>query len=235
MTKIRAEIREALIAQSDPNTKASNQRFFKEALKQYGLKSAQTKKISQTFYKKIKDKSKAEIFNLCEQLWSSGYIEEAMIAALWTEKLTKQFVPEDISTFSHYIDNYVNNWATCDTFCNHSVGNLITMYPELITHLKQWAKSENMWLRRAAAVSLIVPAKKGLFLTEVFKIADLLLSDTEDLVQKGYGWMLKVAAHKHETDVFEYVLSKKSIMPRTALRYAIEKMPQERRKEAMAK
>ena len=55
------------------------------------------------------------------------------------------------------------------------------------------------------------------------------------MVQKGYGWMLKVASQKHQKKVYEYVLSKRAIMPRTSLRYAIEKMPKEMKKEAMKK
>jgi len=90
-------------------------------------------------------------------------------------------------------------------------------------------------MRRAAAVSLIVPARRGKFLTEIFQIADLMLPDNDDMVQKGYGWMLKVASQSHEQEVFEYVISNKRVMPRTALRYAIEKMPPELKTIAMEK
>ena len=90
-------------------------------------------------------------------------------------------------------------------------------------------------MRRASAVSLIVPAKKGMFLQDVFEIADIMLLDKDDMVQKGYGWMLKVASHLHQKEVFDYVINKKSVMPRTSLRYAIEKMPEELKKKAMAK
>ena len=90
-------------------------------------------------------------------------------------------------------------------------------------------------MRRGAAVTLIVPAKKGLFLDDLFEIADILLLDKEDMVQKGYGWMLKVASQAHLQPAFEYVVKHKEVMPRTALRYAIEKMPEAMRKEAMKK
>lgn len=66
-------------------------------------------------------------------------------------------------------------------------------------------------------------------------LADILLQDGDDLVRKGYGWLLKEASREHRDAVFGYVLGKKRIMPRTALRYAIELMPQEMRKEAMRK
>jgi 3-methyladenine DNA glycosylase AlkD len=109
------------------------------------------------------------------------------------------------------------------------------MYPDFLAKLKEFAHSENRWVKRAAAVSLIIPARKGLFLKDIFEIADILLMDSDDLVQKGYGWMLKVASQAHQHEVFEYVMSKKAVTPRTALRYAIEKMPEELKKQAMQK
>jgi 3-methyladenine DNA glycosylase AlkD len=90
-------------------------------------------------------------------------------------------------------------------------------------------------MRRAACVSLIVPAKHGKFLPEVFEIASLVLTDPDDMVQKGYGWLLKEASRKHTAEVFEYVMRNKAVMPRTALRYAIELMPWELKAEAMKK
>jgi 3-methyladenine DNA glycosylase AlkD len=109
------------------------------------------------------------------------------------------------------------------------------MYPEYLSGLKKWAKSPNRWLRRASAVSLIIPARRGEFLKDIFEIADVLLLDQDDLVQKGYGWMLKEASRKNQKEVFDYIMKKKKTMPRTALRYAIEKMPKELKTEAMAK
>jgi 3-methyladenine DNA glycosylase AlkD len=90
-------------------------------------------------------------------------------------------------------------------------------------------------MRRAAAVTLIIPARKGKFLNDIIDIANTLLLDSDDLVQKGYGWMLKAASEAHQKEVFDFVISKKSVMPRTALRYAIEKMPEDLRREAMKK
>jgi 3-methyladenine DNA glycosylase AlkD len=133
------------------------------------------------------------------------------------------------------VDRYVTNWATCDTLCNHSVGTLVEMYPELLTALKGWATSPNRWMKRAAAVSLIVPARHGKFLQDILEIADILLMDKDDMVQKGYGWMLKAASQAHQQEVFNYVMRNKAVMPRTALRYAIEKMPQDFKKKAMEK
>jgi 3-methyladenine DNA glycosylase AlkD len=63
----------------------------------------------------------------------------------------------------------------------------------------------------------------------------MLLSDKDDMVQKGYGWLLKEASRKHQKEVLNYVLKNKKKMGRTALRYAIELMPKELKTEAMKK
>jgi 3-methyladenine DNA glycosylase AlkD len=147
----------------------------------------------------------------------------------------KHFEPNDFDVFEKWVNVYVDNWASCDTLSNHTIGTFIEMYPEFLTGLKRWATSQNRWTKRASAVSLIIPARKGMFLNDIFIIADILHSDKDDMVQKGYGWMLKAASQAHQKKVFDYVMRKKATMPRTSLRYAVEKMPAELKARAMAK
>ena len=228
-------IRLDLIKNSNDQLKISTQHFFKEGVSCYGIRSATVGKIGKEYFKAIKGISKAEIFDLSTELWQSGYIEESIIACDWSYNVHKEFEPGDFKVFEKWIATYVNNWASCDTFCNHTVGKFIEMYPAYLTELKRWTQSRNRWMRRAAAVSLIVPARQGKFLNDILEIAGLLLLDQDDMVQKGYGWMLKVASQKHLEDIFEYVNANKATMPRTALRYAIEKMPAELKSMAMGK
>lgn len=231
LSKVRAELKQ----NSDPEVRESSFKFFKEKIKPYGVKSAVVKQIGKENFRAVKSKTKAEIFSLCEQLWQSGYMEESFIACNWSYSMRRQFQPEDFIIFEHWVNDYINNWASCDTFCNHTTGDFVERFPAYLQELKRWAKSENRWMRRASAVSLIVPAKSGKFLKDIFEIADILLNDKDDMVQKGYGWMLKVASNNHEKEVFDFVMKYKSVMPRTALRYAIEKMPAELKKAAMKK
>jgi 3-methyladenine DNA glycosylase AlkD len=228
-------IRHDLQTSSDPQTREGAHNFFKEKIKLFGVKTEIVTKIGKEHYKNIKNKTKSEIFELCEKLWKSGYMEESFIACHWSYFLRKQYEPSDFMLFEKWVNNYVSNWASCDGFCNHTMGAFIEVYPEYFPELKKWTKSDNRWMRRACAVTLIIPAKHGKFLNDIFEIADLLLLDKDDLVQKGYGWMLKAASHAHQKEVFDYVMKKRSIMPRTALRYAIEKMPKELKRKAMEK
>lgn len=235
MKEIISAVRKALNDNVDEKTKRTAQNFFKEEIKYYGVKVSIVTKLGIKYFEDIKDKPKSEIFTLCEELWKSGITEETYIACNWSYYIHGQYEPSDFQLFEKWINLYVDNWASCDTLCNHTIGTFIEMYPDYIHRLKEWTRSDNRWVKRAAAVTLIIPARKGLFLKDIFEIADILLLDKDDLVQKGYGWMLKAASEAHQQEVFDYVMSKKAIMPRTSLRYAIEKMPKELKAQAMAK
>ena len=229
------EIRQELRRNSDKKAKNTARKFFKEKIKLYGVKTAIVRKIGKKYFKNIKNNKKKDIFDLCEELWQSGYMEESFIACNWSYFIRKDYEPKDIKVFENWVNNFISNWASCDTLCNHSVGAFVEKYPEYVSTLKKWARSKNRWMRRASAVSLIIPAKQGKFLKDIIEIADILLLDQDDLVQKGYGWMLKAASHMHQKEIYDYIIKEKTKMPRTALRYAIEKMPKELKIKAMEK
>jgi 3-methyladenine DNA glycosylase AlkD len=230
-----SSIQKELERHADEKTAQSGDRFFKEPVKIYGVQTAVVNRIARTYFLQIRHLDKQQIFNLCEQLLKTDYCEDAFIAFDWSYKLHDKYRPEDMEIFENWLNNYVNNWAKCDTLCNHTIGSFIEKYPEYIDRLKQWARSENRWVKRAAAVTLVLPARRGKFLNDIFQIAGILLLDKDDLVQKGYGWMLKEASRQHQQEVLDYVIQNKKEMPRTALRYAIEKMPPELRQRAMSK
>ena len=235
MNQVILRVKEELKASADEKTRKSFQRFFKETVTYYGVKTGTVGKIAKKHWSEVKSLSKKEIFALCEELYRSNYTEEAFIVSFWLPNLLEKLEPTDLTTFKFWIEKYINNWAECDGFCNHTVGSLIEKYPASVSEMKSWAKSKNRWLKRAAAVSLIVPAKKGEFLQDAFEISDMLLCDGDDMVQKGYGWLLKEESRRHQKEVFDYVVKNRKIMPRTALRYAIELMPKELKTEAMKK
>lgn len=219
----------------DQEYKDGAENFFKEPLNIYGVRVPHVRRISRESYKKVKDLSKKELFALCEQLADHGKHEEILIAFAWCYRRKKEFEPTDFPRFERWIKKYVTNWALCDDFCTHPIGLLVYEYPELLPKVFAWTKSKNRWLRRASAVSLIYPVAREKYLKEVFATADALLLDEDDLVQKGYGWMLKVASECYADDVYDYLAKHKHDMPRTAFRYALEKMPPDWKKDLMSK
>lgn len=231
------QVRVLLQENADAATRESGLRFFKGeekvAVKMYGIGTALVRKFAKTTFAPLAPLGKEAVFAACEELWKSGYMEEGFIACDWSYAVNKHYLPADIRVFEHWLERYVNNWASCDTLCNHTIGALVETYPELSANLLRWAKSEHRWLKRGAAVSLIIPARKGLFRDEIVTIADTLLADPDDMVQKGYGWMLKAASEARPKEIFAYLMAKRTVMPRTAFRYALEKMPKGWRAKAM--
>jgi 3-methyladenine DNA glycosylase AlkD len=229
------DVRRDLQQKADPKTKQSFKRFFKEPMTCYGVKTPDVTIIAKRHLPVVKPLTKDELFTLCETLYAAHYTEEAFIANIWLPHFVDCFKKTDLPIFKRWIDHYLDNWAKVDGFCNHTLGDFIEKYPETITQLLEWTGSKNRWLRRASAVTLIVPAKKGKYLPEAFKIADRLLLDPDDMVQKGYGWLLKEESRTHPQEIFQFVLDRKDRMPRTALRYAIELLPKELKTKAMSK
>lgn len=226
MTNLIDSIRIELRKNSDPSYNV--QRWFKEPIKSYNVRYPVVKKIARKFFPTCPE---CELIDACDALWSSGYQEEGSIAIQWVKKakLYEFFMLET------WVYKYLKNWAHIDELCCGVLGHLLIVKPEHIERVKSWTKSTNRWKRRAAAVSFIVPVRKGLYKEHMFEVASLLLKDNDDLVQKGYGWLLKEGCKKFQDEVFEFVMKNKKDMPRTALRYAIEKMPASLKKRAMEK
>ena len=231
------EINKELLAKRDLEYKEGVERYFKEKIYVIGVRTPEVRKIANSYFQEIKDLPKEEIFDLCERLLEIKTGEQKTIAFSWAYRIKNQYEKSDYKIFESWLKKYVSNWGHCDDFCTHAFGSLLHQFPELLPKVKSWTRSRSRWLRRASAVTMIYPVgkKEKRWPKEVFMIADRLLLDQDDLVQKGYGWMLKVAADVWQKEVFNYVMKNKHQMPRTALRYAIEKMPGSLKSQAMAK
>jgi len=225
-----------IVRHDRPENRSNYQRFHKEKLKEpVGLKSPVLRKISNVVYREVKERPIADLLGLCDNLLASGKRYMRFFAFDWALKARKHYRRQDFKLFEQWLKKHVNNWGSCDHLCTGPIGFLVLQYSELSSRVHKWTGSRNRWLRRGAAVSLIVPVKNGLLLDELFRTADTLLTDSDDMVQKGYGWMLKEASNVFPDEVFQYVMKNKQSMPRTALRYASEKLPPDKRKQAMAK
>lgn len=202
-------------------------------LKGSGLATPVVRAISRAAFASVRQYDKAHIFKLCEVLLSSRSWEERTIAFDWAYRCRKSYEAVDFARFEGWLRDYITGWGGCDDFCTHAFGRLVFQYPMLFSQVIPWTASPNRWLRRASAVILIYAIRKGRFIAEALQIADALLTDDDDMVQKGYGWMLKEASKHEPLRVFDYVVARKRTMPRTALRYAIEKLEPSLRQQAM--
>jgi 3-methyladenine DNA glycosylase AlkD len=100
--------------------------------------------------------------------------------------------------------------------------------------MRIWARDRNMWVRRAAAVGLIPSIRRGLARDLGYEIAQRLHADEEDLIQKAVGWLLSEAGKIDRPRLERYLRAKGAAIPRTTLRYAIERFPERKRRALLA-
>jgi 3-methyladenine DNA glycosylase AlkD len=229
---IRAEL-EQLSDSEEKRKRLGWEKTASQLPKLYGIPTPVVRMLSSTFFQKVKKKSKQEILELCNNLLKSDYSEERTIAFDWGFRLRRHFEPSDFSWLEMWLTEHVHGWGACDDLCTHALGAFIYQFPAFIPKTQEWARSSDRWMRRASAVSLIYSVRRKERLQDIFKTADLLLTDQDVMVQKGYGWMLKEASNRYPKQVFDYVMKNRRKMPRTALRYAIEKLSPKLRKTAM--
>jgi len=227
-------LRKELKLHDKPENKHNYQRFFKEKLKDpIGFRGPILKKVSNQVYRDVKGLPPKQILDICDYLLASNERYMPYFAYEWAVKIKRDYTKTDFARFERWLKNYVSNWGACDHLSTGPIGNLVLMYPDLSSRIMKWTRSRNRWVKRAAAVSLIIPVRQGMLFDDVIRTADVLMMDDDDMVQKGYGWMLKEATREFPDEVFKYVVKNKAVMPRTALRYAIEKLPEKKRKAAM--
>ncbi len=157
-----------------------------------------------------------------EELLKTGYHEERLVALMI---LVNQFknVPDVVCKLYLKNTKYINNWDLVDLSCYKIVGQYLTDRPRNI--LYKLAKSKDIWERRIAIVSTYTFIKMGQ-LEDTIKISEKLLGDRHDLIHKAVGWMLRELGKKDEKLLVSFLKKNYSKLPRTTLRYAIEKFPE---------
>jgi len=123
---------------------------------------------------------------------------------------------------------YINNWNLVDVTCPHVTGKHLIDKDRTI--LYKWAKSEDLWTKRIAMISTFYFIRKN-DLDDTFKIADMLLQDEHDLIHKAVGWMLREAGKRDIKKEETFLKKHYKTMPRTMLRYSIEKFPETKRQK----
>jgi 3-methyladenine DNA glycosylase AlkD len=222
--ELAASVREQLIAAANPATRDGIRHYFREPIDPYGVPTPQVRRIAAAAYKALKIWPPAQRNRFCQELWKSGKSEEGVVAIYVYRRFQKQCAACEFHLFEKWIDRFVRNWAHCDGVGSWLIAACIENEPALSQALPEWTRSPNRWKRRAAAVSLIQEAKRGRSTEMIFRIADAIAADPDDMVQKGVGWMLKEAYPPRPRAVVEFLEARRGKIPRRVLRYAAEKM-----------
>lgn len=226
-----ADIKRQLSSKADTKQAENLMRFFKTGKGQYGqddiFLGVMVPDIRQVVKNNYKDIS---LFDT-KKLLSSKYHEERMCAVLiLVEKFLKGDEKTKKAIFTIYIKNtkYINNWDLVDLSAPKIVGGYL--YQGKKDLLYKFARSKNLWEKRISILATFWFICQNDF-GDALKLAEILLNDKHDLMHKAVGWMLREIGKRSQITE-EYFLKKHyKTMPRTMLRYAIEKFPEQKRKK----
>ena len=224
------EIKAVLRSQADPTIAKHSQRFFKTDTGEYG-EGDQFLGVRVPLLRRHAKEYKNIPLKDVIHLLKSAYHEERLLALLLlVQKFVKGDVKEKKAIYDVYLKHtvYINNWDLVDSSAYHIVGAYLEDKDR--RPLYRLATSKSLWERRIAIMSTYHFIKRNDF-KDTLKLSSELISDEEDLIHKAVGWMLREIG-KRDRSVEELFLNKHyRAMPRTMLRYAIEKFPERERQK----
>lgn len=227
------EARSALRHKGSPAYARRIQMFFRYPVRAYGCRTAFVRKLAADIRWGIKqDYDERVLLAVAEKLFAGPMVEERIIAVALLEGSVKRLGEPEFRRLERWI-GWVGDWASCDGLCTALLGPLIIADKRRLARVAHWAKTEGRWWRRAAAVSLVPGARRGLFTREVLRLSTRLLQDQDDMVQKGVGWLLKETSKKKQKEVVAYLKRVRRRAPRLTLRIACEKLPLTQRRRIL--
>jgi 3-methyladenine DNA glycosylase AlkD len=231
---VHEQVKAELVKLSDPERAIKLQGFFKTGMSEYGegdvfigVRVPDQRRIA----KKYRNISLTDVLELLR-----SEIHEHRLTALFI--LTEQFNKGDDDTRQRIVDlylsntTYVNNWDLVDSSAHKILGVWLVDKPRGV--LYDLARSESLWERRISIISTFAFIHRG-DLVDALALAGVLLVDGHDLIHKASGWVLREVGKKDQSVLEEFLNEHYKTMPRTMLRYAIERLPEERRRFYMGR
>lgn len=209
--------------------------FFKEEIKSRGWYTGELRKVAARFRRTLlRELGLPFLLQVADKLFSGRMLEEKVFAVLLLEKLTDEFGDAEFRLFESWLPR-ISSWADHDSLVHCLIAPMVAGKPSRTSNIFRWAKSRDRWHRRAACVALIQGTRRKMFFPEIERLSDLLLSDEDDMVQKGLGWLLRETAKADAKRTVPYLMSIRQRAPRLVLRTACETLPAATRKRILAK
>jgi 3-methyladenine DNA glycosylase AlkD len=193
--------------------------FFKEEVKSRGWYTADLRRFAAAQRREID--SPRTLLAVADRLFNGEILDEKNVAVMLLEKAVASFGDSEFKLLERWLDR-VSSWADHDALVHCLLGPLIAADRKRAALVFVWAKSDNRWHRRAAAVSLIRAARARKHFDEIVRVTDVLLNDKDDMVRKGLGWLLRKSAKFNARETVPLLMNIQDRAPRLVLRTACE-------------
>lgn len=198
------------------------QHFFREEIKSRGWYTAELRKVAVRFRRTIqREQGTNFLVKVADDLFRGEVLEEKVFGVYLLQTLTEDFGESEFRLFESWLDR-ISSWADHDGLVHYLIAPMIAAEPRRAAYVFRWAKSKKRWHRRAACVALIQGTRQKLFFPQIVRLSNLLLSDHDDMVQKGLGWLLRETAKADPKRTVPYLIKICGKTPRLVLRTACE-------------
>jgi len=226
-----AEIIRALHRMGNAARARSTRHYFKHEVVALGITTPALRSFATARSRELRSCwDAAEAIQLCERLLREPELEIRGAGFLLLSAFKSELTPELLRQAERWLKRHLDNWALVDGFCGTVLSPLMEQYPDVETRLVQWSRAKSLWLRRAALVTLVPFARRGRRLATAYLLTSRHLGDPEDLMHKATGWLLREAGKTDMPRLKRFLLRHGPAIPRTALRYAVERFPVQERK-----
>jgi 3-methyladenine DNA glycosylase AlkD len=233
-----AEAARAMGRAGNAATAASSRSFFKpgDRVSFHGITTPRLREIERRLFQQVKEQwhvKEAVVF--CRLCLASRFNESKTLGILTLSRFHREFERGLFSEVERWLSgDLCDNWSAVDALAPWVITPLLRRHPGLMPRLARWTRSRNLWVRRASVVCLVPMARRGEHLELAYGTAETLAGDREDLIHKAVGWLLREAGKTDPRRLEAFLLTCRPRMPRTTMRYAIERMPRDQRLRLMA-
>lgn len=227
-----------LEAAGDPRRAARMRGYFKpdEDVRSYGVEARVLREMARGWSGQARGVwGLPEAVDFCDRMLRRRELEAKAAGILLLGSYRRAFDASLLPRIEQWLEaGRCGDWASTDTLCGEVLRHLIARAPEVVPTLIEWTGRRSLWVRRASAVPLTYFARRGQHLDAAYEIATRLLPAPEDLLHKAAGWLLREAGRSDLDRLEQFLLRHRSRIPRTTVRYALEKFPSARRKTLLA-
>jgi 3-methyladenine DNA glycosylase AlkD len=212
---------------------AGVQWFFKEAICSHGWRTADLRAYARDVSKELASDPRG-LLDTAERLFASRVLDEKAMGVLILQRSLRTFGDAEFRRFVRWLP-LVSSWADHDALTMFLIGPMMTAKPVRAARVFTWATSTRRWYRRAAAVSLIDGVRHGLFTAEATDITYGLMTDEDDMVRKGLGWLLREWGKVRPDETVPLLMKIRPVTSRLVLRTACERLPAEARSRILVR
>lgn len=234
----RASVSASLRRLARPSDAFDASKYFRGEyrLRFYNAGTPQVRALARAIHRDVRDRwSVDDALRFADSLMRDAYLETKAVGIEVLARYRNAFTTRLLVVFKRWLArNDAANWATTDGMCGLLIGPLLADHPASIPRMRSWCRHPNLWVRRASAVALIPPMRGGLALDVAYEVADVLHSDDHDLIHKAVGWMLRDAGKRDSLRLERHLRMHGARIPRTTLRYAIERFAPAKRSAVLA-